>query len=74
MGVGSTETGVTDGCELSYQCWESKPGHLKGQSVPLNAKLSLRLLEHIIFNRYTCSHYSVDLCYQLLIRGYSVSI
>lgn len=25
--VGSSESGVIDGCELTWACWESNPGH-----------------------------------------------
>ena len=32
-GITSPGTGVTDGCELPYGCWESDPGHLEEQPV-----------------------------------------
>jgi hypothetical protein len=41
---GSYETRVTEGCELSCGCWESKLGLLKEQQVLLASEPSLQLL------------------------------
>ena len=36
--VGSSGTGVTDGCELPCGCWEPNSGPLEEQAVPLSAE------------------------------------
>ena len=40
-GIESPGTGVIDGCELPYGCWESNPGSLEEQLVLLTAELPL---------------------------------
>jgi len=43
-GTGSADTGVTDGCELPYGCWEMDPVPLQEQQMVLNDELSLHFL------------------------------
>jgi hypothetical protein len=43
-GIRFPGTGVTDGCELSFGCWESNLDPLEEQPVPLTAEPSLHLL------------------------------
>lgn len=37
-GTWSLRTGVTEGCELLWRCWEPNPGPLQEQRVPLTTK------------------------------------
>ena len=46
-GVGSSGTGVTDGCEPPCKCWELNLGPLQEQQVFLTTKLSLE--SHLLF-------------------------
>lgn len=43
-GVGSPRIGITNGCELSCGCWESNPGPLGEQLMPLTPEPSLQSL------------------------------
>ena len=54
-GIGSSENGVTDSCELPCGCWESNPGPLEEQPVLFTVEPSLRPLERCVHGRVSFS-------------------